>query len=834
MPTTIRRAAATISAALLSAAAIGTAADAATPLSVSITSTKASTVASAKALSVKVGGPAGAQADVSATVDSLYSKVRATAPIVKIVPSQNSQSLRLTTTGVALVKQCATIRVRVTATLGSSSVTALKTLTRSSSCTKANTAPTVATTTANRCEFIADGAQRCLLPYPNDWYTKADPTSATGRRVNINPESTIANNKGVKVDPAEWNRNDGFGPTPKIMVNLPGLVKSTDTREGLVQIATNSGWPTIGTIGTYSSPNATVVLVDKETGQRFPVWAELDSSVGSTARPILIHPAKALTSGRTYVVALAGVKTSSNALAPTPAAFKLYRDSVISSKSVIEGRRNSFEQMFDSLATAGVARSKVQLAWEFTVQSTASLTRRMLAIRDNAFAQLGDTNLADLVPSGSSPAFTITSVQNDVNTKIARRVEGRVTVPCYLTSVSGTPCAPGSTFNYSSSAPDATPVQNGTYQADFRCEIPRSAFSDRTHTGSAVAKPPVVYGHGLLGGRGEVGSDAQVDFADQYGYVYCATNEIGFASEDVPTAILALGDLSNFKKMADRTQQGILNELFLGRALVNSGGLRSNAAFQDGSGGSLLAGNRLYYDGNSQGGILGGLFTAVGVDHNRAVLGVNGMTYSTLLDRSVDFLTYLAIAYIPGYSASLDRSLGISMIQDLWDRAEPSGYVNRMTSNPLPNTPAHQVMMQVGLGDFQVHNITADTEARSIGAGIYAPIVDTGRGGPTNPGWNLPQVTSFPYSGSILVYFDSGPVRSDGGSGWLGNSPPIFANATPSKASAIAGNDGTDPHEHPRRSASGRAMKAAFLQENGVVIQGCGGKPCYGGGWTGP
>ena len=650
-------------------------------------------------------------------------------------------------------------------------------------------------------------------------------------------DSIIGNDTGVKIDPTDWNRNDGFSPTPKIIVNVPGLVSDADTRDGLVQIANNSAWPTIGTIGNYSKSTASVVLVDEATGARVPVWAEFDMSVGKSARPLLIHPAVALTEGHTYVVGLQNLKTSGGKVVPTPAAFKLYRDSVITNRSVVESRRSSFETMFAALSTAGVTRSKVQLAWDFTVQSTQSLTRRMLAIRDASFAELGDTNLSDLVPSGTSPAFSVTSVTNfteSENTHVARRVQGTFTVPCWLTSVNGVPCAPGSVFNYPNSTdPNAVPVQNGTYTAKFTCNIPRAAFTGRTVDGAAAALPPVIYGHGLLGGQGEVNSNAQVDFGDGWGYLYCATDEIGFASEDVPTAQKALGDLSFFNQMADRTQQGLLNELFLGRALVNSGGFRTDAAFQDGSGNSLISGSRLFYDGNSQGGILGGALTAIAPDFDRAVLGVNGMTYSTLLDRSTDFVAYKALAYVPGYGSALDRSIGLSLAQDLWDRAEPSGYVNHMTTNPLPNTPAHSVLMQVGLGDFQVANITADTEARSIGARIYSPIVDTGRGGSTNPGWGLPAIGSFPYSGSALVYFDSGPVRSDGAGGWLGNTPPLFANVNPTPGSGSNGADGHDPHENPRRSTMGRDMKAAFLKIGGTVTSTCGGHACYAGSWTG-
>ncbi len=811
--------------AAVGASAITGTASAATTISALSTSSK--TAVSAKALTATVT-PASGSVFVTATIKSAGADVPA---VTGVSTAGGKVTLKLTTTGLAIAKSCGSHAFTVSATTaGGVTTTASGTLAKATSCTKATTVPTAAAGAPAYCEFVADAAGNCLLPYPSNFFTKKDSTSGTGIRVNLNRLATIANKNGVHVDPTEWNRNDGFSPTPKIIVTVPGLVQETDSRTGLASIATNSAWPTIGNIGSYSSSAASVVLVDKENGTRVPVWAELDSTVGHAIRPVLIHPAVALKDGHTYVVGLQKLKTSTNTDVPVSKAFALYRDSKITTSSKIESRRGTFEEDFSALAKGGVTRANLQLAWEFTVGSTASLTRRMLAIRNNAFAQLGDTNLADLVPQGSSPSFTITSTTDFTevqNSKVARRVVGRITTPCYLTSVNGVPCAPGSVFNYSGSGVDATPVQNGTYSSEFRCEIPRSAFSDRTSSGTAVAKPPVIYGHGLLGSKGEVGSDAQVDFADQYGYVYCATDEAGFASEDVATAIVALGDLSHFNKMADRTQQGLLNELFLGRALVSAGGLRTNAAFQDSSGASLLSGNRLFYDGNSQGGILGGALTAIAPDFDHAVLGVNGMTYSTLLDRSKDFVSYNAAAYVPNYTVPIDRSIGLALAQDLWDRAEPSGYVNHMTTDPLPNTPAHTVLMQIGLGDFQVANITADTEARTIGAKMVTQMPSSSRVGTTNPGWNIPFVTagSAGWGGSALVYFDSGPIR-DGGA--LGNNPPIFANAIP------ASTDGHDPHEHPRRSAQGREMKAGFLQVGGTIKNTCGLIQCLAGGYAGP
>ncbi len=63
----------------------------------------------------------------------------------------------------------------------------------------------------------------------------------------------------------------------------------------------------------------------------------------------------------------------------------------------------------------------------------------------------------------------------------------------------------------------------------------------------------------------------------------------------------------------DRLQQGVLNMLFLGRLLLHKNGLATSAAFQDG-GRPLIDTSHLYYDGNSQGGIMGGMTTALAPD----------------------------------------------------------------------------------------------------------------------------------------------------------------------------------------------------------------------------
>ena len=122
------------------------------------------------------------------------------------------------------------------------------------------------------------------------------------------------------------------------------------------------------------------------------------------------------------------------------------------------------------------------------------------------------------------------------------------------------------------------------------------------------------------------------------------------SEEDIADTIAILSNLSKFPQLADRLQQGLLDELYLGRAMINPSGFATDAAFhQDGTLGDriVLDTSHLYYDGNSQGGIMGGALTAISPDFTRAALGVPAMNYSVLLPRSVDFDEFAASSTRP-------------------------------------------------------------------------------------------------------------------------------------------------------------------------------------------
>lgn len=622
--------------------------------------------------------------------------------------------------------------------------------------------------TAARCELL--DPTECLLPWPSDHLTVSDADTDTGRRLALDGASMPRNRKGVAIDPTELNRSDGFSPGTMIVTRVPGIDLA------------RTGAPPLGDLARSLDVDSPMVIVDADTGERHPFWAELDPGAATEEdRALMLRPAVNFEEGHRYVVALRRLQDGAGATIPANPVFATYRDAVPTDVPHVEARRSSMESIFATLADAGVTRGDLHLAWDFTVASERNLSERLLHLRDDAFADLGD----------AAPAFTVTDVEElspEEDDQIARRVEGTFEVPLYLTGTG----APGATFAWGR---DGLPERNGSITASFSCRVPRAA------TAASPARISL-YGHGLLGSRGEVNAGNVRAFANEHDIVFCATDWIGMAGEDVATVIGILQDMSHFDRLADRVQQGILDTLFLGRLMKHADGFASHPAFQDG-GVPLIDTSELFYDGNSQGGIIGVAATAVAQDWTRAVLGVPGMNYSLLLRRSSDWPLYATI-FEAAYPDRLDQTLTLAMIQSQWDRAEANGYAHHLTDDPYPGTPPHQVLLHVAYADFQVTMWSAEIMARTIGAHLRQPALLPGRHPDESPYFGLPPVPGEGFGGSVMVYWDAGTP------------PPPSIELPPS--------EGSDPHGRPRAQVSARSQKSAFF--DGTFLDVCGSLPC--------
>jgi hypothetical protein len=681
----------------------------------------------------------------------------------------------------------------------------------------------------------------CLLPYPNDFFTKRDRTTATGLRLNIRSADTPRNQAGQPIVTTDWNRLDGFSPGSPIVTYVPGM----DNPAAFA----NTDMPTNTDIARSLDADSPVVVIDATTGQRWPVWSELDRSVDLNGNPppasetaLIVRPAVNFTEGHRYIVALRDMKDSSGSMIAAQKAFAAF----ISGGGRPASRQVYYDKnIFPQLEAAGVARdSTLFLAWDFTVASEESLAGTALWMRDDALAKLGDTTPGDGIVQGKAPTFVIDSVTQQLpchvsigvppancsttpsplDPRVYAHVQGYFLVPCYLNAPD---CPPGSRFAYltpRSKLP--TPIPGNMMAAHFQCNIPIGAKNGQTFY-------PVLNGHGLFGTDDQVNSD-ELYALGQYGLMACATDEIGMSEYDIPNAVASISNVSQFPSMSDRLQQGLINFIYLGRDLINPQGFCSDAAFQV-MGKCVINTSHLFYDGGSQGAIFGGAVTALDGDFTRSDLNVAGMNYSMLLTRSSDFPTYAQVLYRT-YPNPLARQFLFSFIQDLWDQGEADGYAQHMTTDPLPGTPPHQVLMTVAFGDHQVTNWASEVEARTIGASIRTPILDPGRYPGPNPWWGVPAITTWPYTGSAAVIVgDLGPLRPCPNDGGVTSCSGNLAGTTPPPTENNPNTAGVDPHGPDwAQFPEGEAEIGAWLQPDGSLQPTCGDHPCYMAGWTGP
>lgn len=373
-------------------------------------------------------------------------------------------------------------------------------------------------------------------------------------------------------------------------------------------------------------------------------------------------------------------------------------------------------------------------------------------------------------------------------------------------------------LRYGDGLPDRNP--SGDLTMTFTCNIPRSAVNGAADMASAKSVNPVrpsLYGHGLLGGQGEVNGQA-ADMGNVYGLMYCAADWFGFATGDIVNVLGTLADLSSFPVVPDGSTQGMLNQLFLARLLVHPQGFAADPNFQV-AGQAVFDRREVFYDGNSQGGILGGVVVAASKDINRGVLGVIGMNYSTLLSRSTDFATYSIPLYL-AYADDLDRPAVFALMQMLWDRSENDGFAAHITDNSAMTGPGNALLLHPAIGDHQVSMWTAEVMARTVGAKLDRHRVRPERHPDVDAAeyFNISPVDfagAAQYSGSALAPYDQMFDAATGAEHWDSQNdgrcdanktnPPPVGNVPPGTAA------GDDPHECPRRDPQARCQMSHFL-----------------------
>jgi len=662
----------------------------------------------------------------------------------------------------------------------------------------------------------------CLLPWPNDAFTKASSTTATGRLLNLGATSTPANTAGVHINPSYQNLNDGFSPGSTVLIAVPNL---SVAQSGLAT-STTIGASGCTAAGQLTNAAAPVVLLDVTAQRCVPYFAELDAQEPTAANKLLlIHPAKAFTEGDRIDVVLRSLRDGSGAYLP-----ELAGEQAAQAGTMVPASRGAHLAWLLNHDLAGFSLQHLYAAWDFTVitgggnlakLSASNLADPALTMRQQAFKLVGTT----------APVFTVTKVF--VNGNAEREIDGTFQVPTFLkncpsvgtadfgstntgqcgsmqTTANHLPALIKSTYV---KATKTTPAHwTGQLSANFICVLPQTLST----SGAAL---PTLYGHGLLGDASEVTRGNFRSGPTVHNMMGCATDWDGMSQNDALLVAGALGNLSGFHTNVEHMLQGLVNFQFLGRLINSPQGFATDPAFQSGGKPRFQVGHCNYL-GYSQGGIMGGALSAVSTQWSAVALGQAGISYGgLLLNRSVDWGEFASF-YDAAYPNPTDEQIGLQIIQMLWDRGENDGYAQHLTSHPYGGTAAKHVLIIENYGDHQVSNMSQEMLARTIGASAHLPAFDptyhldssvpVRTEDPSALDWGMPAlVPNTPVSAAISLWDFGTPTPP------ADNQPPVD------------GTYGNDPHDFGHNNAGIMAQVLGLMTADRIP-EVCGGAACQG------
>lgn len=603
----------------------------------------------------------------------------------------------------------------------------------------------------------------CMLPFPSSFFLREDTTAPSGQRVDFGPTSLVENIDGVRMNPDEWNRKDGFPIMGGLFTLLPG--------------ATVEGAASLGSIGRSLEDDSPTVILDAETGERIAHWVELERFTEDPARRALIlRPAVPMDYGRRYVVGVRGLTAAGGSTVEAPAGFAALRDGAATDPDLIRQEAHYDEVVFSVLEGAGWERAELQMAWDFVTTSQEGSLGPLVHMRDTALDAVADSidySVLETIPGDC-----------EGGARIGRTVELELEVPLFLNDWA--PSAEARLVRDDSGLPQ----QNGTVAVPMTVQVPCGVLE-----GDQPA-PLLQFGHGLFSDRYHSHSDNLQSVAAQGGFVAYAVDYTGMKGADAATAgVIMTLDPSDFVALTDRLHQGHVEGWVATRAmrtvLVDEPVLRR----EDGT--AMLDPDEVVYMGSSMGSVLGGAHVALSPVIRRAALNVPGAPFSMLLTRSAPFQPFFRILDTM-FDDPLDISMVLALTQMQWDPTETGGLMPFLGGGQTdPGAAAiDELLLTTAVGDLSVSSYGGHIMARAAGATNVAPVL--------REVWSV-DAAQPPFSGSGLMELDFG-----------------YEEPGPVNAEELDLSGG--PHNLPFASPEVQSLAAHFLR-TGEVVGVCEG-PC--------
>jgi len=609
-----------------------------------------------------------------------------------------------------------------------------------------------AVTTPAECNPL--GGIGCITPWPSAVY-QADADTATGTRLDFPLGALPTNADGVAIDPRRFHEHDGFSPATFAFTVFPvGVDASSLVGQDELERSLGDDSPTL--------------LVDVDTGERIPHFAELDANAASgvaTDQALFVRPMRRLRAGGRYAVGIRKtLRAVDGSALPVPPGFAAIVAGRATDNVRLEAVRGRFDAVFAALETHGVGPDDLVVAWDFDVASDDMLTSDLLVARDRALAFAGD--------GGANLDFEVetTDVPDD-DPRIARYLEGTFQTPFFLTG-SGTDARMARDTN-------GAPELQGTAPARFAAMVPDCP--------GRTDMPLLLYGHGFFGGLDETTGDYVRSVAQRLCVIVVGTQWRGMSRDDIAGAADAMSDASLLIDFGEQIVQGVVDHLAFARF---ARGKLANELLSD-----VADPTQMYFYGISQGHILGSTFLAYEPFIERAALSVGGAGWSLLIERSINW-PLLQLFINSAYGGGLNTVILAALLQLGLDRIESLHVSHTLTGTPMPGASRKTLLVQLAVDDSQVTNLASDLQLREMDLPVLAPSArvayDIGeKDGPLD---------------SAAVYFDEAPTPT----------PPV---------SNVIHNRGNGTHGSVRRLPAALRQLESFFAGNPVENP-CGGGAC--------
>jgi hypothetical protein len=600
-------------------------------------------------------------------------------------------------------------------------------------------------------------------PFPSDRFTAFDSQQLTGLRVNV-PLPNCGTNPSDCADLTLVNQLDGFNLQPRLAIPFDGAIDVSTVNSNTVFLLQLPGRGLVEADGDISNPHVIGINQIVWDPASLTLFAESNDHLDEDSNYLLI--------------VTTGVHDASGNPIATGSAFAqfIHGDGGVDGKNadrLLKGYQAALKHALDNdvLKNIGISSGNVAAASIFTTESSTATLR---SIREQIKAAAAPTVNFNLGSGGAKTVFPVNTISG-----LTWNVQALTVGPLIPTSLNAALGAlqvfPGSVGTLAFGKFSGTHWQNANVlipQVPTRQSVPAQGTEDiffnlfipsgpRPTNGWPVA----IFGHGFTDSK-QGAPFAVASVLAHNGIASIAINVVGHGfgpnstltvqqgtssttfleggrgfDQDGNGQITSAEGSSTFFASAqgtigsrDALQQTVANLMELVRAI--QGGIDA-----DGDGLPDLDANRIYYAGQSFGGIYGTIFLGIEPDVRAGVPNVPGGPIIDIVRLSPSFQLLLTQALsvrtpvllnagppiffndnsplrnLPPVINNVPGAVAIQTVEDtsrwLGQAGDPVAWAPFIRKNPLPGDLAKSVIIQFARGDMTVPNPTATALIRS-------------------------------------------------------------------------------------------------------------------------